>query len=192
MLSNIGRAAIRRVGAGASQSSTNRIFQSAWYLQRVNNSKNADNASVLPQLPLSVRRSYATAAKATQPTRGRPKGSTSKTTTRKASTKKAAKKPVKKKAVKKVAKKPKRKPVKKVILTEAQKEKVEVKKLKLTALTPPKGLPKTAWTILLQEMIPKGTNASIATLSKEAAAKYKTLTAEELEVRIQCLILEHC
>ena len=188
MLSSIGRAAIRRVGAGASQSSTTRVFQSGWCLQRVYTSKNADNASVHLQFSLALQRAYATATKAIQTSKGRPKGSKAKPKTRGAASKKVAKKPVKKKAAKKTAPKPKRKPAKKVVITEAQKAKEEVKKLKLIALTPPKALPKTAWSILLQEMIPKGSTGSLATLSKEAAARYKTLTAEELEVKSQCLI----
>jgi hypothetical protein len=178
MLSNIGRAAIRRVGAGGNQS-TARIFQSAWNLQRGDTSKNADNASIHPQLLFSLRRSYAAATKATQTTRGQPKTAA----TAKPKTKKAVKKPVKK-----ATKKPKGRPVKKVV-TEEQKGKADLKKLKLTALTLPKGLPSSAWKVLLQETIPKGTTTPFVTLSKEAAVKYKSLTPEELEVSRQSSIL---
>jgi hypothetical protein len=88
---------------------------------------------------------------------------------------------VKKKVVAKP--KPKAKPKKKVI-TEEQKQKAELKALKVTALTPPKGKPATAWAVLLTDMMKNHTSGDkrVASASAEAAAKYKSLTTEELEV----------
>lgn len=176
MLSNIGRAAVRRVSAGASCQSTARVLQSLWHLQCAGKSNNADSPSNLRQCSFSVRRSYATAAK--------PKA-TSSTTEAKPKTKKTApKKPAKKAMKKKVAvkPKPKAKPKKKVI-TEEQKQRAELKALKVTALTPPKGKPATAWAVLLTDMMKNHTSGDkrVASASAEAAARYKSLTTEELE-----------
>lgn len=177
MLSSIGRAAIRRVGAGASHQSTNRVLQSLWHLQRIDKSNNVDLTSTLLQFSFSVRRPYATTTQATKP----------KTKTSTAKAKPKTQKAVLKKAVKKKAAakpKPKAKPKKKV-LTDEQKQKAELKALKATALTPPKGKPATAWTVLLSEMMKKGSvpPGGTTSVAKEAAARYKSLTAEELEVR---------
>lgn len=183
MLSTIGRAAIGRVGTGASHQSTNRVLQSIWHLQRVHKPNSANSSSTLRQFPFNLPRSYATATQATKP---KPKTATK----AKPQTKKAApKKGVTKKPKKKVAAKPK---PKKKVLTEAQKQKAEVQKqkaelkaLKATALTLPKGKPSTAWLVLFSEhMSTNGKGASNASsVAKDAAAKYKSLTAEELEVR---------
>lgn len=90
---------------------------------------------------------------------------------------------------KKVVAKPKPKPKKKV-LTELQKQKATLKKgreelkaLKATALTLPKAKPATAWTVLLSEyMVKDGKGPSTtSSVAKDASAKYKSLTTEELE-----------
>lgn len=193
MLSSIGRAAVRRVGAGACQKSTNRVLQSKWNLQRVAESNNVDSAFALRQFSLSLLRSYATTTQATKP-----KTKTSTTAKAKPKTKKAVgrpKNPVKKavarKPKRKVAAKPKAKPRKRV-LTDKQKETVQKKKqtaalkaLKATALTPPKAKPATVWTVVLSETVKNGAGGGgpIGLHSREAAAKYKSLTTEELEVR---------
>jgi outer membrane biosynthesis protein TonB len=188
MLSNTGRAAIRRVGAGASHQSTNRVIQSLWHLQRVHKSNSAVSSSSLRQFPIALGRSYATTTKATKP---KPK------TSNKAKAKPTAKKAAPKKQVKKAVKKPKKKVVakpkpKRRVLTEEQKEKsklqkqrAELKALKATALTPPKLKPATAWAVLFTEsVIRDGKGVSnVSSVTKDASAKYKSFTAEELEVR---------
>ncbi|KAK0115368.1 hypothetical protein ONS96_013826 [Cadophora gregata f. sp. sojae] len=192
MLSNIGRASVRRVVARGPQS-TNQALQGLWQFQRVETLQNADNASSGPRFAFYLQRSYATATKvATKP-------KASKTTTTKPKTTKAAKKPVKK-AVKKPTKKPAKKPVKKKavakkpakkpkkVLSEAQKLRIEDKKrrenlkaLKEAALEIPKSKPSTAWSILLAEVMRGTTGESMGTLSAAAARKYKSLSAAELE-----------
>jgi len=175
MLSTIGRAAVRRVVARSPQS-TNRAFQSIWHLHHVGASQNPSNTSTRPNVPSSIARSFATATKAA------PKTKTTKATTtkpKKTATKKAVKKPTKKKATPKP--KPKvRKPVKKV-LTEEQKQKVVLKELKAKALSPPKKKPQNAWTVLASQYAKEnGPNMSSGGM-KEAAAKYKSLSPEQLE-----------
>ena len=183
MLSDIGRAAIRRVGAGVSHRSTNRVLQDVWHLQRAGKSNNTVSPSNLRQFSFSLRQSYPTTTPATKP-----KSKTS--TTTKPKTKKAAsKKPVKKAVRKKVVAKPK---PKNKVLTELQKQKATLKKereelkaLKATALTSPKSKPATAWTVLFSEyMVENGKGPSnTSSIAKDASAKYKSLTTEELEVR---------
>ncbi len=181
MLSAIGRAAIRRVGGGAWQS-TNRTLQSIWHLQRVDAPQIANNASTRSRLFFSLQRPYVTTTKAASKTRAK---STAK------QTKATPKKPVKKAAKKKkaVAKKPKpkvKKPVKK-ILTDEQKLKAQVKELKAKALlSSPKLKPSTAWSVLLSEHMAtqgSGGRSNVGATSKEASAKYKSLSPQELEVR---------
>lgn len=167
---------------GASQS-TNRTLQSIWHLQLVDGPQNTDNASTRPRLFFSLQRSYATTTKAAPKTRA--------TSTAKPKTKAAPKKPVKKPAKKKkaVAKKSKpkvKKPVKK-ILTDEQKLKAQVKELKAKALlSSPKLKPSTAWSVLLSEHMAtqgSGGRSNVGATSKEASAKYKSLSPQELEVR---------
>lgn len=180
MLSSIGRAAIRRVGAGASHPSTNRVLQSLRHLQRVDKSNNVASNSALYQFFTSFRRSYATTTQATKPKTKTSVTAKAKPKTKTAAPKKPVKKAVKKKAVAKP--KPKAKPKKKV-LTDEQKQKAELKALKATALTPPKGKPSTAWMVVLSEMMKKAaaTPGGTTSVAKEAAARYKSLTTEELE-----------
>jgi hypothetical protein len=180
MLSTIGRAAVRRVVAPGPQS-TNSAFRSIWHLQNVGTFHNQKITSTLRKTSFHPGRTYATATKVA------PK---SKTTTKTATPKK---KPVAKKAVKKVAKKKKvvkklkpklkgRTPKKK-ILTEEEAKKVVVKDLKVKALTLPKKLPQTAWTVLASEMSKaKPTDPRVVSGMVEASAKYKSLSPAELEV----------
>lgn len=192
MLSSIGRAAIRRAGAGVSQKSTNRALQSFLSLPRVAAFNNVDSTISLRQFALSLLRSYATTARADKPkAKSTAKKPTAKSVTKKAAgrTKTPTKKPVKRKP-KKIAAKPKART--KRVPTEAQKAAAEKKKqatslktLKSTALTPPKGKPSTAWTVLLSEAIKvpgAGGHASLGRSTKDASAKYQSLTTEEKEV----------
>ena len=95
---------------------------------------------------------------------------------------------------KKVAKKTKpkaKKPVKKV-LTEEQKLKAALKDLKTKALSLPKGKPSTAWAVLLAEYVQANANGgNAASYSAAASSKYKSLSADELEVRNNCLFKVH-
>jgi hypothetical protein len=161
MLSSIGRAAIRRLGATSSCQPRNRVYQSIWIPQRVDTHKTT---------PSCLSRSYATASSP----KLKPKSASK--------TKSAAKKAAPKKAVK-AKPKAKTKPKKK-ILTEEQKEKAHLKALKLAALTKPKLKPATAWTVLVSEHAANTTSKENATsLVKGLSASYKSLSPKELEVR---------
>lgn len=192
MLSTIGRAAVKRVVGGGTQSA-NQALRSIWHIQRVDSTQNPFNTSAGPQFTLPIRRPYATATKAT------PKLKSKKTATKaKPKAKKAA---PKKKVVKKVVKKKtkaKAKPVKKVkkVLTEEQKSKLaatkaraHLKELKEQALSPPLHTSVSAWQVLLTEFSkrpqPAGQKGDIGSVSKEASAKFKSLTPAELEVSIR-------
>ena len=97
----------------------------------------------------------------------------SKPRTRAKSTK-ARKKPAK-------AKKPK-----KPKLTPEEKNRVEIKALKEKALTPPKNLPVSAWTVLLSERQKKDKTSvlqSKGSVAQTCAVQYKSFTPEEREVR---------
>ena len=148
---------------------------------------------------------YATAAPASRP--GRPKAHTGRATASRrktaATTSSAASAATKKPTAKKTAAKPKRKtkvkpkpkPKRKTrALTEQQKANKEKKaaalkqrELRKTALltppsaTPPKMLPRTAYMVIHQENHVKGT--STTDNARASAAKYKSLTPEEREVR---------
>jgi len=136
---------------------------------------------------------YATATKTTQtPAPKKTSAAKAKTTkaTPKKATKKPAKKPVKKKVKKAVAKKPKAKsktkPKKKVLTVEQQKR-AEIRELKKTALSPPKGSPSNAWTVLWVDLVKqRRAETSVKEIGLEASAKYKSLTPAELEV-YQCI-----
>jgi hypothetical protein len=180
MLSTIGRAAVRRVVAGAPQS-TNKAFQSIWHLQHVGTLHNPKNGSGLPQFS-SLGRSYATTAKVvSKPRTTKPTANPLKAVAKKAA-KKPVKKPVKKVAKKKAVKKPVKKPAKKKILTEEQAEKLALKKLKAKALSFPKNKPHTAWGVLLSEYTKEHASTAYNTGFKDSAAKYKSLSPAELEV----------
>jgi hypothetical protein len=121
------------------------------------------------------------------------------TTTKKPKAKAAAKpKPKKKKVVAKkkaVAKKKKVAPKKKAapkrkVLTERQKTLAEKKKeregiiaLKAAALVEPKTKPDNAWVVFMSEFTKEGTGP-VTTKIKDAAVKFKALSASELEVRV--------
>jgi hypothetical protein len=175
MLSTIGRAAVRRVVAPGPQS-TNNAFRSVWHLQYVGTFHHPKGSSALPKSSFPLVRTYATATKVS------PKPKT--TTAQKAKPKKAAaKKPVKKLAKKKnVLKKLVKKVVKKKVLTEEEKKKAVVKALKAKALSIPKKLPQSAWTVLTSEhsRVNPGSMASGGMV--EVAGKYKNLSPAELEV----------
>lgn len=198
MLSNIGRAAVRRAGIGGSQSSTGRVGQWTWQVQRVCVSQNSSyapqsNSANNGQLRYSLKRSYVTATKSAAKPRA------TRTTTAK-TTKKPVKKVAKKAAKPKVKAKPKKKavakkakPVKKVLTEEQKAKRAEVKaknalkELKATALlNQPHGLPATAWGVVLAETMRDlaGFKANgIGGQAAVAAAKYKSLTPSEREVR---------
>ena len=169
----------------------------------------SDTVSKYNVMTLVLRRTYAQRAVS------RPKAHTGRTTTaaRKAPTTsktKAAKKPApKKKTPKAVPKakskakpriKPKPKPAKKKkakpkpkprvkkpkVLTEAQKTALTKKKLKATALKPPRQLASTTWTVFFKEKMAaanaRSGPARVAQVSKEASVEFKQLTPERLEV----------
>ena len=130
-----------------------------------------------------MRRLYATSLKTTKTvtkvskTSAKPKLKTKKA---KAEAKAVKTKPVKKKAVKKVAAKPKKKPRK--VLTPAEKEKAIIKKLKADALfTAPKQKPATVWMSVVAQEMSKGVSGPAGI--QVAAAKYKSLSPTEIEVR---------
>jgi hypothetical protein len=178
-------------------------------LRRVNPAYNSDNQSTAThrhaadsRSVLTQCRSYATATvTATVKTPGKPKAHTGRTTTTKRKTATTTKKPAAKKATSttkpkpkpktrtKAKAKPKPKPRKRV-LTEKQaaaRAKLaasqKAKTLRTTALlTAPRGLPTTAWQVLITEAARnKPAGDSIGASSTEAAAKYKNLTPEERE-----------
>lgn len=177
MLTTIARAAVRRVGAGAVRSSTNRAFQSIWHVQRLRTSENTD--SVLPSTGFAfvLRRSLATAATASAGS-SKPKA--------KKSPKTAVKKPKKKVTAKaKPAKKP---ATKKKVLTEEEKAekkaKLRIKQLKVAALSTPKRKPHSTWTVFVSEYIVEHhtPDKKVSEMMAEGATKYKALSPGELEV----------
>ncbi|KAF7860753.1 hypothetical protein EAF04_008271 [Stromatinia cepivora] len=202
MLSNIGRAAIKRIGG--SHVSTNRFLATFWQLQRVEGQQNAEFILKAPSASLLARRLYATATKATQtktttvkepvakktpakkPTAEEPAAEKSVT---KKPTKTAAKKPAKKPA-KKLAKKPVKKAVKakskkgskaKKPLTDSQQLRRKLRELKVTALISeiPKQKPESGYRVLNQELAIG--SKDITVVAKESAARYKSASTAELE-----------
>jgi hypothetical protein len=166
MLSNVARAAIRRVGAGAVHPSTNRVFQSIWRIQQLRTLESTESAVLSSGFSFTLRRTLATAA-------------TTRATSAKPKTKRAAKKPKKKAAAK-----PKAKGRPKKVLSAEEKAKLRIRELKAIALSNPKLKPSTAWTVLVSEQvagnIPQG--KSLGSLVGEAATKYKSLSPNELDV----------
>jgi hypothetical protein len=173
MLSSIGRSAIRRVVAGASQPSTTRVFQSVWHLQGAGASKSTDNALSHTQVSFEFRRFLAAATKATRASKTSAE-SKPKTPVKKAKDKVAAKPKTKGKP------KAKGRPKKKKIVTPEEKAKQEVRKLKALVLTPPKLKPTSAWKVLFSELSVPGQAVSV--YAKNVAEKYKSLSPSELEV----------
>jgi hypothetical protein len=193
MLSLIGRAAIRRVGGGAShQSTTNTVLQSLAYLQRVEDRPYTVESSFALRQFSSFLRSYATATATNSKTRT-PTAANAKPKTKKAAPKKAAGKTLKTKpkSKKKVlaTPKPKAKSIKKDLTDEQkaeaakQKERASLKALKTAALTPPKGKPASPWSVIVAEAVTKENTGELVSQVKKAAVKYRSLTTEELEVR---------
>ncbi|TAQ88506.1 hypothetical protein B7494_g3130 [Chlorociboria aeruginascens] len=190
MLSSIGRAAIRRVGAGTWHASTNRGLQSIWQLLRVDSSTNTDNASLQAGFSSSLQRAYATV---TQSTLSK-KRTTAKPKTTEAGAKKVVKKAVKKKPAskKKVAAKkkpkPQARPRPKKILSDEEKLKAKAKEWKTVALlSEPKKKTTAVWNLVLQDTMraakrdgddPKSVFKATAA---EASTKFKSLSPEEIE-----------
>ncbi|PTB36982.1 uncharacterized protein TrAFT101_007163 [Trichoderma asperellum] len=121
----------------------------------------------------------AAAAKAT-------KSKSTKSSTKKPASKKTAKpkakKPVKKKAIKKKAavKKPKKAPKKKV-LTDEQKDRLEIKRLRQMALLKgPTLLPETAWNVFMVDNVRAG-EGSLVDKVKALATSFKNLPESERE-----------
>ncbi|CAG8978234.1 hypothetical protein HYALB_00010725 [Hymenoscyphus albidus] len=179
MLSIIGRAAIRRSGGNGS---------TIKFVSR--NLTNVSRTSFLKHFAPQSARTFATAkvslkVKATKSATAKPKTKAApakKTPAKKAPAKKAAKKVVKKpvkKPVKKKAKPAVKKPKARKALTPEQKQKIENKKLKALLLSPPTLKPQSAWKIVISEAAGKGT--TVENFSKEASARYKSLSAAELE-----------
>ncbi|KAE9376948.1 hypothetical protein N431DRAFT_401543 [Stipitochalara longipes BDJ] len=182
MLSTIGRAAVRRL-LGRGHQSTNSALRSLWHLQYVGTFQDPKRISALPKSYVSLGRCYATATKAAS----KPRAATTKTAKpkKKAVARKAVKKPIKKVAKKKVVKKlkpkPKGRPRKILSAEEAKKDAVKAQKAK--ALSLPKNLPQTAWTVLASEWAkahPSQPATGTSPLTA-AAAKYKSLSPAELE-----------
>ncbi len=132
------------------------------------------------------------APKTAAPKTAAPKTAVSKTAAAKkpAAAKKSTKpKPKPKAKAKKATAKPKPKPKRKV-LTEKQKAKLDTDKeraglqmLKELALSPPKRLPSTSWTVFSAEAIREGDSSKgISGPVKAAALQYRNLTPEQLEV----------
>jgi hypothetical protein len=127
-----------------------------------------------------------TATKAT-PKKSAAKKPVAKKPTAKPKAKKAApKKAAKKKVVKKA--KPKKVLKKKKVLTEEEKAKLELRKLKIAALSPPKDKPSSAWAVLLAETHAasevKGGKNGLGDIATASAVKYKSLAPAELEVSV--------
>jgi hypothetical protein len=197
MLSSIGRTAIRRIGAGQSLASSVRVGERTWQFQRVCIALSSYDATEVHSRPdtrfaHSLRRSYATVSQASPKPRAKKATTAGKPATTRKSSQGSAKN-VTAKPKKKVAAKPKTR-VKKV-LTDAQKAnraevkaKMELKALKATALlSPPKGLPSSAWAVLVAEQMKEKSGQSFPGLSKSIAdisTRYKNLDPSEREVRM--------
>ncbi|KAB8289623.1 hypothetical protein EYC80_010537 [Monilinia laxa] len=196
MLSNTGRAAIKRIGG--SHISTNRFLATLWQLQRVEGQQNAVSTSGSLAASFLARRLYATAtATKAKPTTAKKPATKTKTpaTAKKPATKKpakkAAKKPAKKSAKKVKAKakpkpkpkpKPKKKKVaKKVVLTDSQKLRKKLKELKVIALVSdePKQKPQNAFRVLFEELT--AGSGDVIGSSKLASTQFKSASTAELE-----------
>ncbi len=130
-------------------------------------------------------RFYATAAGSASAAKPRAKKTASKTTSKKSSSR-----PAKKAAVKPTPKPKKVLTEKQIAARAATKAKAELKELKETALlTEPKGLPKTAWQVLLQQGLQDkkseiGKTHPMTSFVAELAAQYKSMDASAREVSI--------
>jgi hypothetical protein len=198
MLSSIGRTAIRRIGAGQSHASSVRVGERTWQFQRVCIALSSYDATEVHSRPdtrfaHSLRRSYVTVSQASPKPHAKKATAAGKPATTRKSSQGSAKKVTAKPKKKRVAAKPKTR-VKKV-LTDAQKAKraevkakMELKALKATALlSPPKGLPSSAWAVLVSEQMKEKSGQSFPGLSKSIAdisTRYKNLDPSEREVRM--------
>ncbi|KAA8566858.1 hypothetical protein EYC84_009957 [Monilinia fructicola] len=175
MLSNTGRAAIKRIGG--SQISTSRFLATIWQSQRVEGQQNAVSTSRSLAASFLARRLYATAtATKAKPTTAK------KPATKKVPQKKAAKKPAKKSAKKVQAKaKSKKKVAKKVVLTDSQKLRKQLKELKVSALVSegPKQKPENAYRVLFEELAIG--SKDVVGASKLASTQFKSASTVELE-----------
>ncbi|KAM0136151.1 hypothetical protein ACHAP3_004774 [Botrytis cinerea] len=197
MLSNVGRAAIKRIGG--SNLSTNRLLATVCQLQRVEGQQNVESTLKASSTSFLARRLYATATKTTQTETVVEKKPVAKKAPAKKSTT-AAKPPVKKstKTTTKKTAKPVKKPVKKIKsaketvakkrgpkpkkqLTDAQKLKLKLKELKAIAFLKeaPKQIPDTAYSLMFMDLVKKGT--SVIDAAKQASEKYKSASTAELE-----------
>jgi len=210
MIANTGRAIVRRLASREPILSPDRVVQLSYKPLRVVNTSHTVSAfsSGLGRFANGVIISIARRSYATKPA-SRPKAHTGRTTsnprkkattttksvaTKKPSAVKAKPKPKPKATAKpKTKPKPKAKPkakpppnrrLKKALTdkqaTKAalQKERARTLELKTIALTTPKLLPASAYLVLSSEI----TKAGHGILGKETSAKYKELTAEQLEV----------
>lgn len=191
MLSNTGRAAIKRIGG--SQISTSRFLATIWQSQRVEGQQNAVSTSRSLAASFLARRLYATAtATKAKPTTAK-KPATKKVSSKTSATakkpaakkpaKKAAKKPAKKSAKKVQAKaKSKKKVAKKVVLTDSQKLRKQLKELKVSALVSegPKQKPENAYRVLFEELAIG--SKDVVGASKLASTQFKSASTVELEV----------
>jgi uncharacterized membrane protein YqiK len=208
MLSTIGRAAIRRVGAGASHAQQGRVGELTWQLQRVCIARSSYEASDAHStrrsgVTYSTRRSYAAAAKSPGPPRAKKTTTKAKSTTTKKTASGSAKKATTRKAAKPKKKVAAKRPAKKELTAEQVakraevKAKAQIKELKAAALlSGPKTLPASAWAVVFAEDVKHkksemGTSfAGVTNIVKEAATRYKNLDSAEREVRSLIMFFE--
>ena len=196
MLASSGRTVVRRLGPKRSSECASRALALSRRLLYTN------NTGAGPLWPLSSFgtinalkfpcQQYSTASTSTKASANEASTTTRKPATKKkTATKKAAGRPKKKTTKTKAKPKPKRP---KRELTEAQQAKADAKKardnlaaLKATALygSEPKELPSTAAAVILVEIAKPGMKAVDA--MREAHARHKQLTPDQLEVRLSHL-----
>jgi len=92
----------------------------------------------------------------------------------------------------KSAKKAKAKPkTKRKVVTTAVKDKKSIKDLKVVALKPPHGTPSTAWMVFCAEAVKSNAGGgAFAPTIKEAAAEFKNLSPERLEVLFRSVVTD--
>jgi hypothetical protein len=188
--------AVARVAAGAANLSTQDVPPLTRALLCLAHPPLLARSSTGPSANRSFTRAFATGAGRARTTKGAAR--TTKTGANATPTKKVkakAKAKAKKKVVVKKKAPPKKNKViakratpKRKVLTERQrtlvqrkKERDTVKALKTTALEEPKNKPDNAWVVFMSEFTKDGTGP-VTTKIKEAAPKFKALSASELEV----------
>ena len=126
----------------------------------------------------------------TSPTRTR-KAATALPSTSTSSTEKSDAKPKSSKTKKVQAKsgrKPKRELSENGKIRAEKRKKTELRQeLKKIALSPPKKLPESVWSIVMQELVP----GAKGLVTKEASSKYKSLSTAELEVSEEIRVTNH-